>query len=111
MPVPYVSSLPLGPLSTVPSKQELVAAERARRARKRAAREASAADPAVEAWAALGVHGADTISAIRDAVDSLISDLAAPDDFAVLQNAVSAIPTPEFPTLLREALSGLRACS
>jgi hypothetical protein len=92
---------------TVPSKQELVAAERARRARKRAAQKASASDPAVEAWAHLGVQGADTITAVRDATRLLIADLPDPDRYAVLQNAVSAPPTSDFPSVLRAALGDL----
>ncbi|WP_344950725.1 hypothetical protein [Actinomadura miaoliensis] len=91
----------------MPSKQELIAAERARRARKRAARLASTADPAAEAWGRLGVHGADTIAAIRDATWQLLEELPDADRHPSLREAVDTLPTAEFPALVHAALADL----
>ncbi|GGL15947.1 hypothetical protein [Planomonospora parontospora] len=93
-----------------PSQEELIAAELERRARKRAARsEASAVDLVMEGWASLGVQAADTVAAIRQALEQLLQDSRITDrnHRDVISRAVTEIPDTALPSALKAALADL----
>ncbi|GAA3121384.1 hypothetical protein [Streptosporangium carneum] len=77
-----------------------------RNARQAAIRSGGAgADPVAEGWAALGVHGGDTIGELHRAISALLDDSAPPaEDLETIRGSLEGAPDPSLPTAVRSAL-------
>ncbi|MEV7005866.1 hypothetical protein [Streptosporangium sp. NPDC051022] len=65
-------------------------------------------DPVAEGWAALGVHGGDTIGELRRAISAMLDDSAPPaEDLETIRRSLEGVPAPSLPTIVKSVLATL----